>query len=519
MTLNAESEGTARGAGLRRPLFGLTVEHLLVLTATLIGLSVRLWLALRSEVWLDEANSVLIALSPLRDFAATLAPDSSPPFYYLMLKGWASLGPFTAFWFRVPSLLFGCATIPVAWWAGSRMDRPWTGVILAWLLSLHPLHVHYSEEIRMYSMLVLLGLLFFFAVFHHLRTTGAFLPAMVSGAALAYTHYYGLVLAGVGILTAFLVLTGRRRRVLFCAGGIGLAFLPWIPVFRGQLGNPHHVAWIRAFWDRYPEGAGILRSLQAFLPGGMTYSFVPLNGLPFQGLLVAFGILPFLVLALRTERRKLLAPVGLPLIVGLGTLLVVIVESYVGTPVYLAGRSDVVVLPLVLLGLAMALARTGPWTRGPLLGIWVVLSAAGLGVSAESLRKVGNREMAAAVDSAGCSTLIATGYTYAPMVFYQMVEGKGTVVAPFPIDVGDHPGNMDPRSYTPADLARDAHLLARAYPPGAGLCILSIGESFSGPLADAYPAEGARARPRGVYFPSTMRGTPYLLTAFSGEGA
>lgn len=519
MTSNAEAGGARREAPPR--LLGIRTEHLLVLAATMAGLAVRLWVGLRTEVWLDEANSVLIALAPFRELAAVLAPDSSPPLYYLVLKVWLFFAPLDPFWLRIPSLILGCGAIPVAWWVGARMDRPRTGILVAWLLSFSPLHVHYSEEIRMYAMLALLALLFYFAVFHVLRGTGAILPGILSGAALAYTHYYGLVLAGVGILAAFVVMPGRRRKVALCGGWMALAFLPWVPVFLDQLGNPHHLSWIRPFWERYPGAVGIFRSLQAFLPGGMTYSFVPLDGFPYQALIVAFGAFPFLLLASRTAKapRPLRWPVGLPLLVAGGTLLVVVLESYLGSPAYLPGRSDVVVLPLFLLALAAAVSRLGSRTAGVFVLGWISLGLGQLWMSQVSLRQEGNAEMAAAVDSAGCSTLIATGYTYAPMLFYQLVGGRGVVVAPFPIDVGEHPGNMDAESYTPADLARDAYLLSQAYPPGDGLCILSPGETLSGALAEAFPAGTGRAVERGVYVPSTMRGTPYVLTVFSGEGS
>ncbi len=519
MALNTDSERIRSGDTTWAPI-RLRTEHLLVLAAMALGAVARIWLGLRTEVWLDEANSVLIALTPLREFAATLTPDSSPPFYYLLLKGWLLFVPLDPFWLRVPSLLAGCAAIPLTWWVGSKMDRPRTGMVGAWLLALDPLHMHYSQEIRMYAVLALLALVFYFSVFHVVRNRGAMLPGVLSGAALAYTHYYGLVLAGVGILVALLVMPSRRRKLALCGGWIALAFLPWLPVFLKQLVNPHHLAWILTFWEQYPGAAGIFRSLQAFLPGGMTYPFVPLMGLPYQGLVVAFGVFPFLLLAMKFGREKgrLSRPVALPLFVAVGTLLMVAFESYVGSPSYLAGRSDIVVLPLFLLALAAAVARLGPVGSGAFLTLWAALSVTQLWVSKEPLRQEGNVEMAAAVDSAGCTTLIATGYTYAPMVFYEMAEGRQTVVVPFPIDVGEHPGNMDPGDYTPEDLARDAHLLARAYPPGEGLCILSPGDVLSGALADAFLVGGGRVEERGVYFPSTMRGTPYVLTVFSGEG-
>jgi uncharacterized membrane protein len=87
--------------------------------------------------------------------------------------------PLDPIWLRVPSILFGSAAIPALPLVGRAMDRPRTGAIAAWLLALHPLHTYYSEEIRMYAMLVLLGLAFYYAVFHLLRQGGGDVPPRV----------------------------------------------------------------------------------------------------------------------------------------------------------------------------------------------------------------------------------------------------------------------------------------------------------------------------------------------------
>jgi len=492
-----------------------------VALATLLGLILRLWVAGRSQVWLDEANSVLIALAPLADLPTTLGPDSSPPLYYMLLKVWSVIAPLDPFWLRVPSLLFGAATIPALWMVGRRMDRPLTGVVAAWLLALHPLHTYYSEEIRMYSLLVLLGLGFYFALFHVLRESGAALPTFLTAAGLAYTHYYGLVFAATGFLVALVALPRQRRKAVLLSGlGTGLAFLPWLPVFLTQLNNPHHVAWIGPFWESYPRSAGVLRSLQAFLPGGMKYAFVPMQGIRLQALVAAVGLLPFVGLAFRavgSDRKKVLSPFLLPWAMVALPLLLLAIRSHFGEPIYLVGRSDIVVLPVFLLALAMALSRLGPRVSTLFLSVWVVLSGMELAASWGSLQKAGNMEIAAAVDSAGCRTVVATGLTYAPVLFYQMVQDSGAQVVPFPIDMGDHPGNLNPQRYTSQGLATDARILAQEFPPGPETCVLVPTTTFSGPLAEAYLASGARAQAIGTFIPSLTGGSPYTLVTFRPE--
>jgi len=490
-------------------------EIVLVGLATLLALAVRVWFASRSQVWLDEANSVLIALTPLRGLAATLAPDSSPPLYYLVLKVWAFFTSLDPFGLRIPSVFFGTATVPLVWWVGKQMDRPATGVAAAWLLALHPLHTYYSEEIRMYAMLVLLGLVFYLAVFQVLRESGRALPAVLVGAALAYTHYYGLVFVASGLLVGFVALSNRRKKILVCGIGVALAFMPWVPVFLAQLSNPHHVAWISPFWESYPRAVGVLRSLQAFFPGGMKYAFVPLQGIRFQWLAVGLGLLPFLALATRKDRKAHFSPFLLPWSILVLTLLILALRSHFGEPIYLAGRSDVVVLPLFILLVAMALARLHPAASVLYVGAWLILSGIELAGSAESLRKAGNAEITQAVDSVGCETVVATGLTYAPIFYYQMIRKNGAQVVPFPIDMAEHPGNLNPERYTPDQLVRDARILTQEFPPSQEVCVIVPTSTFSGPLADAYLASGAEVEEVGAFYPSVTGGSPYLLVTFS----
>jgi hypothetical protein len=488
-------------------------DEALVLAAVVIGVVLRLWLAVRSEVWLDEANSVLISLGPVGDLAATLGQDSSPPLYYLVLKAWAAIGPFDPLWLRAPSIVFGSAAIPALWLVGRAMDRPRTGALAAWLLAVHPLHAYYSEEIRMYAMLVLLGLAFYYAVFHVMRRSGALLPASLAGIAVAYTHYYGLVFVGAALLVALIAIPDRRTRTLLCGSAIALAFLPWLPVFLAQLENPHHVSWIATYWEQYPKGFGVVRTAQAFTPGGLKYTLVPMQGIGFQPLVAVVALLPFAWLALRPAGRKGFAPLALPAAVIGVTLLLLVVRSYTGDPIYLAGRSDIVLLPLFILIFAMAASRMNPAFQATFLIAWTALAGAELERSAEILRKPGNERMAQAVSSAECRTVVATGLSYAPVLFYQMLEGDGARVVPYPIDVGEHPGNFDVTGYSPRDLQVDANLLVREFPPEPGLCDLAWEAGFPGPLAEAYLVTGARARSMGVFSPSLVT-TGYVLMSF-----
>jgi 4-amino-4-deoxy-L-arabinose transferase-like glycosyltransferase len=515
-----------------------------VALATLLGLVVRLWAAGRAEVWIDEAYSALLAVSGFGELLDQLRLDNHPPLYYLALKGWAGLTSLHPLVLRLPSVLLGAATVPALWLVGSRMDRPRVGVAAAWLLALHPLHVFYSQEIRSYALLVLLALGLYYALFHVLARGGRLLPALLLAVALAYSHYYGLVFVATALLVALVVLPARRGRIVMCGTGVALAYLPWLPVFLAQLRNPGMLAWMAPFWERYPGGFALLRSAQGFLPGGQKYPFVPLEGLPPQFPIVVFGLVPFLwvgVGAFRERRRERSSqgptpdvsggrdgskpkgrpprgfrPLVLPLVAAALPLLVLVVRSYLSEPVYLVGRSDVIVLPLVLLALAWALARMPGWGRFVFLGLWAALCVAEIAASAPRLQKPGNARLAAALDAFECSTVVAEGYAYAPMAYYEQIEPshrRARVVA-YPLELASHPGHYDPSRHPPEEREADAGLLVREHPPGRGLCVIAAGTTFSGPLARAYLSRSVRAVQRGVFTTSLLEGVPFVFVTF-----
>ncbi|MGD8602506.1 MAG: glycosyltransferase family 39 protein, partial [Gemmatimonadota bacterium] len=485
----------------------------LVLLALLVALALRVWLALRTQVWLDEANSVLIALGPVSELPATMAQDSSPPLYYLLLKAWAALAGIGPLALRIPSIAFGCAAVPAIWLVGRAMDRARTGVVAAWLIAVSPLHAYYSEEIRMYAMLVLLGLLFYYAVFDVLRRTENVWPAILTGVAVAYTHYYGLIFVGCVLAVAFVAMRERRKRLMLSGAAVAVAFLPWLPVFLAQLENPHHFSWIGEYWEQYPRGMAVVRTIQAFTPGGLKYPLVPLRGIVWQPVVAGLLVLPFGALAVSPRWRRHLRPLVLPTLVTALMLAALAIRSYVGAPIYLAGRSDVVLLPLFLLVLAGALARIGARMQILFVVAWTVLAGFEVAGSADILRKAGNVEMLTALDDAGCETIVATGLSYASLVYYEGVEADGARVVPYPIDVGEHPGNFDLDRYTLDQLNGDARVLAGQFPPTAGTCLVAWAESFPGPLGNAYLSTGARGRSLGN-FRASMITTDYVLVRF-----
>lgn len=107
-------------------------------------------------VWFDEAVSLLVARAPSVGAAFVAARDEGHgPLFNLVLHYWIRMvpGEVGARWL---SVILGVAAVGGVWAIGNRMAGAGAGLFSAFLLAMCPLHVWYSQEIRMYALQVLL---------------------------------------------------------------------------------------------------------------------------------------------------------------------------------------------------------------------------------------------------------------------------------------------------------------------------------------------------------------------------
>lgn len=194
-----------------------------------------------SSLWLDEALSVNISQLPPDELVRWLRHDGHPPLYYLLLHGWSGLFGTGDVAVRALSGVFGLLTLPLAWVAGRRRGGP----VLAWVtvtfVALSPFAIRYSDEARMYSMVMFLAFAGYLLVDDVLRRGNGGRLRLVGialvAAALLYTHYWALwLLAAAGLVVlwrAFRAPEPADRRTAWKVVGAlvvgGLLFVPWLP--------------------------------------------------------------------------------------------------------------------------------------------------------------------------------------------------------------------------------------------------------------------------------------------------
>jgi uncharacterized membrane protein len=204
----------------------------------LVALGLRLFHLPQRVLWFDEANSLLIAkAAPARIIDAVL-DDTHSPFYYLVLHYWQQLtGGETGA--RLLSVLAGVATVAVVFSLGEALAGRVAGLVAGLLLSVCPLHVWYSQEVRMYALQTLLVCLSFLFMVLALRQPRAvfWVGYSVFTALSLYAQYVSLfVIIGQNVFVA--IYYWRDRTKLLCwflaQGVVVLLFAPWLPGFVSQ---------------------------------------------------------------------------------------------------------------------------------------------------------------------------------------------------------------------------------------------------------------------------------------------
>ena len=332
----------------------LVAAAVVALVAVAAALRLR---ALSAPYWIDEGISVGISSHPLGAIPGVLRQDGSPPLYYLLLHVWMALFGSAPSATHALSAGLAIACVPAAWWAVAPFGT-WAGLVAGGLMALDPFVGLYADETRMYSLLLLIGLL----------VCGAFLRAFVLRrrahlasfaillALALYAHPWGAFLVGAaGVAWLALLVVGPSRRTLardgaLAFGGAALLFAPWVPTLLYQ------AAHTGAPWSHRPTGRSLTRALARIWSGRRAELVL----LPAAAVGLAIG-------ALRGGRRARRGVLGVA-VIGAATLLAAFAYSRFGTPAWALRYLVVVLAPLALL-VALGLGRLA------LLGPLAVLAA------------------------------------------------------------------------------------------------------------------------------------------------
>ena len=218
-------------------------DRLLIPALVLLNIMLKCaWLDI-SVLAHDEPFTVYWSQRPSDELWSMFATENNPPLYFLLIKVWGWVTPFTAGWLRLPSALFSAFSAWPLFLLGHRLAGRAVAICAALLFTFSNYHYGFAHEVRAYSLFTLLATTGMWLVWRAKDKPNNGLRAMLGLSALntllVYTHFFGWLAIGLQGLCLFALpeLRHLRRNFLFgTALTIGW-FSPYLIIFWKRMGS------------------------------------------------------------------------------------------------------------------------------------------------------------------------------------------------------------------------------------------------------------------------------------------
>ena len=204
--------------------------------------------------WYDEAvMAELMTHTPGELLSGAVADNGNPPLYQVLGHFWLSIFGSSELALRIPSCIMGVAAVFLVAYLGRNLFGARIGLFAAALLAISPMAVELANEVRSYSLFLLLAIAttWFFIKWIETSNISVLACYSVSMALVLYTHYYAFALMPAHALTLAASAGGRRRIVPWLVALLvtALLCLPWAPAFLRQLATPNNLSRMASTWQ------------------------------------------------------------------------------------------------------------------------------------------------------------------------------------------------------------------------------------------------------------------------------
>jgi mannosyltransferase len=261
----------------------LNRNTILLVLILLLGLFLRIYNITGESLWLDEGYSVKRAKLGILQIIQELYGNVHPPFYFFILHSWMNLFGDSEFSIRFLSAIFGSLALFMIYRVGSLIFDKHVGLISSLILALSTFHIQYSQEVRGYSLMVLLTLLSMYFLMRLLRGSNNKLMAcyVISSALLLYTHNFGLFIIAaqnIYVLGSFALSKNKPglnlHRWILLQAIVSVLYLPWLFILIHQI----MYNTIYLFWIPEPTLTLIKYSLEEYAGSpSLFWSFIVLS--------------------------------------------------------------------------------------------------------------------------------------------------------------------------------------------------------------------------------------------------
>lgn len=244
---------------------------------------------LNQSLWLDEAASAISAVQPVAKIINTIDKDFMPPLFYILLHYWIGLAGKTEWAMRILPVFFSLLSIYLTYRIGTVFYSKKIGLLTAFLMSVSPFFLFYSQELRPYSLMVFLVLLTTYLLIK--KTFIAYAACLVF---LPFTVYTAMFVIPAHAIMIWLYDRKNLKTWLVSCLPVIMAFLWWLQHFIAQIQTSESLASGLPAWKTIASsntGTIIPLIFAKFFLGRIT-----LDNKSLYALIVVFLILAWLIL-------------------------------------------------------------------------------------------------------------------------------------------------------------------------------------------------------------------------------
>lgn len=184
----------------------------------LVGLILRLAHMRNEDAWFDEVSTLMHLSEPtLSGFLAKVQLSNAPlqPLYPTLEYSWSRLIGASDISLRFLSLIPAMVTVYLAYLFGTILESKRVGLLAAFLLSVSPTHIYYSEEIRMYAQVLCLMVFSLVCLVRIARSGGRlwWVLHFLTTVLIVWTHMLGAIILPIEALYLAWILRRRGARV------------------------------------------------------------------------------------------------------------------------------------------------------------------------------------------------------------------------------------------------------------------------------------------------------------------
>ena len=366
--------------------------HIAIIIIGILFISLSIF---HTNMWFDESYSVAMARHSFAEIWQIGGNDVHPIFYYFCLHILYLMFGGNVIIYRIFST-FTIALLGIIGYTHIRKDfGEKTGLLFSFLTLFLPVASQYSGEIRMYSLGMLLGTIMAIYAYRiykgeNKKTTYIFLG--LSSLLVAYTHYYGLMLAGIINLLLFIFLVKNRKerkndliKFIVTAAIQVVLYVPWLVCFLIQLKNVSSGFWISLSFP------GTLYEILT-----MQYK----GNLPFQPIILTtifYSYITYLVVKTNEEDRK---PATWCFMIYIAIILIALFVSLCMQSVILLYRYLLIITGIFIFALAFFMAKETKICRTmTICAIILIMSIYSNVISIKEAYNNENREFVTYIDS------------------------------------------------------------------------------------------------------------------------